>query len=102
MIESVVMENIDVSQIYFTERADINGYVISKNKEAVLQCVTSFSGDTTKEALSNTCFTGGIVFCEKGDELTMRGVHPGRSVVLEKTKSFFGMFKLAEASLVIS
>ncbi|XP_059480870.1 uncharacterized protein LOC132199844 [Neocloeon triangulifer] len=84
------------SQIYYIEEHDNNGYNVYVNNVVRLQCVTTTHSNTNVVKV-NTCYTGGVLHLRTGDTLFLRDIAGMRYSLFEPEKSFFGLFRFANA-----
>jgi hypothetical protein len=66
------------------------------NNAVRLQCVTTTHSNSNVVKV-NTCFTGGILFLQPGDTIFLRDIAGLRYSLFEPEKSFFGLFRFANA-----
>jgi TNF(Tumour Necrosis Factor) family len=83
-------------QIYYIEEHDNNGYNVYVNNVVRLQCVTTTHSNSNIVKV-NTCFTGGVLFLQPGDTIFLRDIAGLRYSLFEAEKSFFGLFRFANA-----
>jgi hypothetical protein len=62
-----------------------------KNDEKVLGCTTTRHRDTQ----SDSCYTGGLIYLASKDYLSIKGLDSERFIILNSTKTFFGLFKVS-------
>ncbi|XP_065339518.1 uncharacterized protein egr [Cloeon dipterum] len=84
------------SQIYYIEDHDTNGYNVFVNSEVRLQCVTT-THSSTNVVKVNTCYTGGVLYLRPGDTIFLRDIAGLRYSLFEREKSFFGLYRFANA-----
>lgn len=63
-----------------------------KNDEKTLGCTTTRHRDTQ----SDSCYTGGLMYLASKDFLSIKGIDSERFIILDSTKSFFGLFKVSK------
>ncbi|XP_060849582.1 protein eiger [Rhopalosiphum padi] len=80
------------AQIYYSDKHDINGYYVMKNEEKVLGCTSTRYQDTQS---SDSCYTGGLIYFNANDNLSIRGLDSERFIILDPVKSFFGLFRIS-------
>ena len=90
-------------QVHYLDEHAVNAYEIFVNTEPFLRCVTtSQSADVqaslTSSPKANTCYTAGATQLREGDKLFLRDVEPMRYSVLQPSKTFFGLIRLAPIS----
>ncbi|XP_025201888.1 protein eiger [Melanaphis sacchari] len=81
------------AQIYYSDKHDINGYYVMKNDVKVLGCTSTRHQDTQS---SDSCYTGGLIYFNSKDNLSIRGLDSERFIILDPVKSFFGLFKISK------
>lgn len=63
-----------------------------KNDEQMIGCTT-----TRHQAnQSDSCYTGGLIHFNTKDVLSIKGLDNHRFILLDPTKSFFGLFKVSQ------
>lgn len=62
-----------------------------KNDEKVLGCTTTRHRDNQ----SDSCYTGGLIYLNSNDVLSIKGLDSERYILLDPVKSFFGLFKIS-------
>lgn len=62
-----------------------------KNDEKTFGCTTTRHRDTQ----SDSCWTGGLMYLSSKDSVAIKGLDSERYVILDPTKSFFGLFKVS-------
>ncbi|XP_044765812.1 uncharacterized protein LOC123322048 [Coccinella septempunctata] len=83
------------AQIYYLDEHDSNGYIVHRNSENIFQCkVTAPSFERLLKG--NTCYTGGVVFLEANDKISIDDISDGRYTLFVPGYSFFGMIKLGD------
>lgn len=80
-------------KVSYSDVHDTNGYVISHNNEAQFQC-TTMTHTTTRVTKTNSCFTSGMLYIRNGDKIHIEDIGTRRTVLLEPSKSYFGMYKI--------
>ncbi|KAF4523494.1 hypothetical protein B566_EDAN004564 [Ephemera danica] len=86
------------SQIYYVDDHDNNGYNVYVNGAVRLQCTTMTHSSSAVTKI-NTCYTGSVIFLRDGDTVYLRDISGLRYSMFEPEKSFFGLFRLAEARI---
>jgi len=65
-----------------------------KNDEKILSCTSTRHQDTQA---SDSCYTGGVIYFNSKDNLSIRGFDSDRFIIiLDPVKSFFGLFRISE------
>jgi len=64
-----------------------------KNNEKVLGCTSTRHQDTQA---SDSCYTGGLIYFNSKDNLSIRGLDNDRFIILDPVKSFFGLFMISK------
>jgi len=84
------------AQVNYLDEHDVNAFQIYVNKEPFVMCTTMTHTPqyTTK---ANTCYTGGVMFLEKGDAVYVRNLEDNRYSVMLPAHSFFGLIQLSSA-----
>lgn len=52
------------------------------------------SHTTSKVTKTNTCYTSGLIHLKSGDKIKIRDLGNHRTVMLEPSRSFFGLVKI--------
>lgn len=81
------------SQVVYSNDHDNNGFRIELNDRIKYQCLT-MSHATTHVTRTNSCYTSGLIHLKNGDRIQLRDIGNHRSVMLEPSKSFFGLIKI--------
>lgn len=81
------------AQIYYSDKHDINGYYVMKNEEKILGCTSTRHQDTQS---SDSCYTGGLIYFNSNDNLSIKGLDSERFIILDPVKSFFGLFRISK------
>jgi len=84
------------SQVHYLDEHGVNAYEVFVNTEPFLRCVTS--SETSASPKPNTCYTAGASVLREGDKLFLRDIEPLRYSVLQPSKTFFGLIRLAPVS----
>lgn len=88
------------AQIQYLDKHDTNGYQVFVNREPQMQCVvTTHTDSDPHRPKSNSCFTAAVLYLNEGDQLSVRDIVSLRYSVFERTKSFFGLFKIGHAKM---
>ena len=89
-------------QVHYLDGHVINAYEVFVNTEPFLRCVTSAPALAAAEAMNppaaaaaNTCYTAASTPLREGDKLFLRDIEPMRYSVLEPSKTFFGLVRIA-------
>uniref|UniRef100_A0A4P6D6Y5 Putative tumor necrosis factor triatoma dimidiata n=1 Tax=Rhodnius prolixus TaxID=13249 RepID=A0A4P6D6Y5_RHOPR len=84
------------AQIFYANSHDRSGFRVFVNHRPVFQCTTTTRNCHGSNHMKwNSCFTGGLVKLQEYDNITLREIEGDRYTVFEKTKSFFGLFRVA-------
>uniref|UniRef100_A0A224XMJ4 Putative conserved secreted protein n=1 Tax=Panstrongylus lignarius TaxID=156445 RepID=A0A224XMJ4_9HEMI len=84
------------AQIFYANSHDRSGFRVFVNHRPVFQCTTTTRNCHGSNHMKwNSCFTGGLIKLAKYDNITLREIEGDRYTVFEKTKSFFGLFRVA-------
>lgn len=86
-----------LNQVHYLDEHGVNAYEVFVNTEPFLRCVTSAAPETTAPK-PNTCYTAGASVLREGDKLFLRDIEPLRYSVLQPSKTFFGLIRLAPVS----
>lgn len=62
-----------------------------KNNEKILGCTTT----RHRETQSDSCYTAGLIYFKSNDILSIKGLDSERYILLDNTKTFFGLFKVS-------
>lgn len=81
-------------QVHYLDEHSVNAYEVFVNTEPFLRCVTSTHSESSLPK-ANTCYTAGASFLREGDKLFLRDIEPMRYSVLQPSKTFFGLIRLA-------
>ncbi|CRL03371.1 CLUMA_CG016265, isoform B [Clunio marinus] len=81
------------AQVFYSDDHDVNGYVIEVNNRVRYQC-TTMTHTTSRVTKINSCYTSGLIHLRHGDKIQLRDIGNHRSVLLEPSKSFFGLIKI--------
>jgi len=81
------------AQVFYSDDHDVNGYVIELNNRVHYQC-TTMTHTTSRVTKINSCYTSGLIHLRNGDKIQLRDIGNHRSVLLEPSKSFFGLIKI--------
>lgn len=63
-----------------------------KNNEKVLGCTTT----RHRETQSDSCYTGGLVYFNSKDILSIKGLDMERYIILDPIRSFFGLYEVSK------
>lgn len=80
-------------QVVYSDDHDVNGFRIELNDHVQYQCVT-MTHTTSRVTKTNSCYTSGLIHLKQGDRIQLRDIGNHRSVMLEPSKSFFGLIKI--------
>lgn len=80
-------------KVFYSNEHDTNGYVIELNNHPQYQC-TTMTHTTQKVTKTNTCYTSGLIHLNSGDKIRIRDLGNHRTVMLEPSRSFFGLVKI--------
>lgn len=69
----------------------MNGFSIKKNDENVLRCTVTRHTSTH----TDSCYIGGLIYFNTKDVLSVKGLDKKRNIILEPTRSFFGLYKIS-------
>jgi hypothetical protein len=83
-----------ILQVHYLDEHRTNAYEVFVNTEPFLRCVTSTHSESTMPK-ANTCYTAGATSLREGDKLFLRDIEPLRYSVLQPSKTFFGIIRLA-------
>lgn len=82
------------AQVHYLDEHSTNAYEVFVNTEPFLRCITSsFSESSFPKA--NTCYTAAATQLREGDKLFIRDIEPLRYSVLQPSKTFFGLIRMA-------
>ncbi|VVC44700.1 Tumour necrosis factor domain,Tumour necrosis factor-like domain,Tumour necrosis factor, conserved site [Cinara cedri] len=76
------------AQVYYTDQHDINGFYVMKNNEKIFSCTTT----RYQANQSDSCYTGGLIYFNSKDILSIKGLFSERYIYLDPVSSFFGLF----------
>lgn len=80
-------------QVVYSDDHDVNGFKIELNDQTQYQCLT-MTHTTSRVTKTNSCYTSGLIHLKHGDKIQLRDIGNHRSVLLEPSKSFFGLIKI--------
>ena len=84
-------------QVHYLDDHSTNAYEVFINTEPFLRCVTSaYSEPSLPKA--NTCYTAAAAHLREGDKLFLRDIEPLRYSVLQPSKTFFGLVRMAPSA----
>lgn len=92
------------AQVHYLDEHAVNAYEIFVNTEPFLRCVTTAPSATLDAGVgasasplpkANTCYTAGATHLREGDKLFLRDIEPMRYSVLQPSKTFFGLIRMA-------
>lgn len=63
-----------------------------KNNENVLGCTTT----RHRETQSDSCYTGGLIYFNSKDVLSIKGLDMERYIILDPIRSYFGLFEVSK------
>jgi len=88
------------AQVHYLDAHVINAYEVFVNTEPFLRCVTSshWAEASQPVAVANTCYTAATTQLRDGDKLFLRDIEPMRYSVLQPSKTFFGLVRIAPIS----
>jgi len=86
------------AQINYLDEHDVNAFQIYVNDDPFLLC-TSMTHTPHFTTKANTCYTGGVIFLEQGDQVFIRNLEANRFAVLLPSHSFFGLVQLSQAGI---
>ena len=82
------------AQINYLDEHDVNAFQVMVNNDPYLLCTTmTHTGHSVSKA--NTCYTGGVVFLESDDKISVRDLETGRKSVIRAAHTFFGLIQLS-------
>ncbi|RZF38148.1 hypothetical protein LSTR_LSTR005509 [Laodelphax striatellus] len=87
------------AQVFYSNAHDVNSFRIIHNDQSIMQC-TTYTNHNTNSAPRYSCFTGALAYLADGDSLYVRDVEERRHTLFEKTKTFFGLFKVGNTLMV--
>jgi len=74
----------------------INGAALFEDKLLRLCLLCTVMTHTSRSvSKANTCFTGGVVFLEAQDNVSLRDLETGRKAVVRPSHTFFGLVQLS-------
>lgn len=76
-----------LSQVFYSDVFDTNGFSIEQNDVSKLQCVTTIHSETRVHKI-NTCSTSGLVYLNYGDKIWIKGKY----LKLTQVRIFFLIF----------
>lgn len=80
-------------KVFYSDDHDVNGFTIELNNNVRYQC-TTMTHTTSRVTKINSCYTSGLINLKNGDKIQLRDIGNHRSVMLEPSKSFFGLIKI--------
>ncbi|XP_075211081.1 uncharacterized protein LOC142318382 [Lycorma delicatula] len=85
------------AQVFFYDERDVCGFYVLKNNDIIFQCkITSIHENSGNVHKRNSCYSGSLVHLKTGDQLKVLETEENRITDFEKSKSFFGLFKVAD------
>jgi hypothetical protein len=81
-------------QVHYLDEHSTNAYEVFINTEPFLRCITSAFSETSFPK-ANTCYTAAATQLREGDKLFLRDIEPLRYSVLQPSKTFFGLIRMA-------
>lgn len=81
------------AQVYYSDTHDVNGYEILQNHDEIYRCTTMTHMNISKDRI-NSCYTSGLIHLRNGDRIRLRDMSNHRNVLLEKSRSYFGLIKI--------
>lgn len=82
------------AQVFYSDTHDLNGYQILLNDHVHYQCTTMTHTGTSGVSKTNSCYTSGLLHLRSGDKIRLRDVGNHRFVLMQKSKSYFGLIKI--------
>ncbi|XP_046455582.1 uncharacterized protein LOC124203051 isoform X2 [Daphnia pulex] len=82
------------AQVHYLDEHSTNAYEVFINTEPFLRCITSAFSETSFPK-ANTCYTAAATQLREGDKLFLRDIEPLRYSVLQPSKTFFGLIRMA-------
>ncbi|XP_022196794.2 protein eiger [Nilaparvata lugens] len=87
------------AQVFYSNAHDVNSFRIIHNEQSIMQC-TTYTNHNTNSAPRYSCFTGALAYLAEGDHLYVRDIEERRHTLFERTKTFFGLFKVGNTLMV--
>jgi len=81
-------------QVNYLDENDVNAFQILVNGNSHFLC-TVMTHTNYAISKANTCYTGGVVYLEEGDRVSVRDLEPGRKSVIRPAHTFFGLVQLS-------
>lgn len=81
-------------KVYYSDSHDLNGFVIEHNNREKYQCTTMTHTGSTDKPKTNSCYTSGLIHLRNGDKIRLRDLGNHRYVLLQPSKSYFGLIKI--------
>ena len=75
----------------------MNAFQVYTNEDPFLMCTAMTHTRHKTNTKANTCYTGGVKFLEKGDEIYVRDLEPERFSILLPSHTFMGAIQLSSA-----
>lgn len=72
----------------------MNAFQILVNGNSQFLC-TVMTHTNYAVSKANTCYTGGVVYLEEEDRVSVRDLEPGRKSVVRPAHTFFGLVQLS-------
>eukprot|EP00090_Calanus_glacialis_P026393 TRINITY_DN4149_c0_g1_i2.p1 TRINITY_DN4149_c0_g1~~TRINITY_DN4149_c0_g1_i2.p1 ORF type:complete len:403 (-),score=113.30 TRINITY_DN4149_c0_g1_i2:67-1206(-) len=77
------------AQVTYTDKHKHQGFSVLINDNAALECQ-----ENRGMAMEMMCHTGGLLYLEQGDRVSIKDVKAGRKIDIGNGKTFFGLVKL--------
>lgn len=87
------------AQVNYLDENDVNGFQVFAGSDAnkpLALCTTMTHTKARATTKANTCFTQGVAFLERGEEVFVRDLERNRYSVVKPAHTFFGLVQLSK------